>query len=224
MPAALRRRAGRPSEGVLTRELILVTALKVLNRLGPDKFTLAALADELGVKTPALYHHVGGKSDILAGMREYVTQGIDTSAFGVLPWPEAVMSWARSYRSAFAAHPYAIALLATLPVTGAEQTLQMYERTARGFRGAGWPEEDVVNTIVALENFILGSALDAVAPEDMFDTGGFADQVPVFDAAVRVRHSAAGTAGSAAEQAFELGLAAMVEGLEARRKALAAGE
>jgi AcrR family transcriptional regulator len=204
----------------LTRDLILLTALKVLNRTGPDKFTMAALAAELGVKTPALYHHVGGKSDILAGMREFVTAGIDTSVFGTLPWREAVAAWARSYRSAFAAHPYAIALLATLPVTGARRTLEMYEQTARGFREAGWPEDEVVNSIVALENFILGSALDAVAPADMFDPGDFAGEVPVFDDAVRARERA-GTSPSPADQAFEMGLAAIIEGLEARRKMLA---
>src|SRR3954447_21829659 len=91
-------KVGRPSEGVLTRDLILLTALKVLNRTGPDKFTMAALAAELGVQPPALYHHVGGRSDILAGMREYVTDGIDSSVFGTLPWHEAVVAWARSCR------------------------------------------------------------------------------------------------------------------------------
>lgn len=222
MSAPRNRRAGRPSEGVLTRDLILLTALKVLNRTGPDKFTMAALAGELGVKPPALYHHVGGRGDILAGMREYVTAGIDTSVFSVLPWREAVAVWARSYRAAFAAHPYAIALLATLPVTGARRTLTMYEQTARGFREAGWPEDEVVNSIVALENFILGSALDAVAPADMFDAGDFAEEVPVFDAAVRAR-AWADRHASPADQAFEAGLAAMIDGLEARRKVLAAG-
>ncbi|HEX2248347.1 MAG TPA: TetR/AcrR family transcriptional regulator C-terminal domain-containing protein [Arthrobacter sp.] len=221
MSTSQNRKVGRPSEGVLTRELILLTALRVLNRTGPDKFTMAALAAELGVKTPALYHHVGGKSDVLAGMREYVTDRIDTSAFGVLPWPDAVAAWARSYREAFAAHPYAISLLATLPVTGAQRTLVMYERVARGFRDAGWPDDQVVNGIVALENYILGSALDAVAPANMFDAGDFADEVPVFDAAVRDRDQS-DSSSSPADQAFELGLEAIVEGLDAKRKALLA--
>jgi AcrR family transcriptional regulator len=219
MSTSRNRKVGRPSEGVLTRDLILLTALKVLNRTGPDKFTMAALAAELGVQPPALYHHVAGKSDILAGMREYVTDRIDTSVFSTLPWREAVAAWARSYRAAFAAHPYAIALLATLPVTGAQRTLKMYEETASGFRAAGWPEDQVVNNIVALENFILGSALDAVAPADMFDTGDFADEVPVFDAAVQARDKA-GVGTSPADQAFETGLAAMIDGLEVRRQAL----
>jgi hypothetical protein len=36
MSTSRSRKVGRPSEGVLTRDLILLTALKVLNRTGPD--------------------------------------------------------------------------------------------------------------------------------------------------------------------------------------------
>lgn len=216
MSNTLQRKAGRPNKSVLSRELILAAALEVLERTGPDDFTMAALAADLGVKTPALYHHVGGKKDVLAGMREVISDRIDTSAFGARPWPEAVSRWARSYRAAFAAHPYAIALLATLPVTGAHRTLSMYEAVARGFRDGGWPEQLVVNNIVALENFILGSALDAVAPADMLEPGDFAGEVPVFNAALRARDRSNSFA-PAADQAFELGLEAIVSGMDARR-------
>ncbi|WP_426975450.1 TetR/AcrR family transcriptional regulator [Pseudarthrobacter sp. O4] len=203
----------------MSRELILTTALRVLKRTGPDGFTMNALAAELGVKTPALYHHLGGKSDILAGMREYISDRIDTSAFGVQPWSEAVTVWARSYRRAFAAHPHAIALLATLPITGARRTLTMYEAVSRGFRDSGWPEALIINTVVALENYILGSALDAVAPPDMLEPGDFAEEVPVFAAGLRARDQAPNSI-SPADQAFELGLAAIVTGMEATRAVL----
>ncbi|WP_309075940.1 TetR/AcrR family transcriptional regulator [Paenarthrobacter sp.] len=216
MSNTLQRKAGRPNKSVLSRELILAAALDVLERTGPEDFTMAALAADLGVKTPALYHHVGGKKEVLAGMREVISDRIDTSAFGTRPWPEAVSRWARSYRAAFAAHPYAIALLATLPVAGAHRTLTMYEAVAAGFRDGGWPEQLVVNNIVALENFILGSALDAVAPADMLEPGDFADKVPVFNAALRAR-GRTNSCAPAADQAFELGLEAIVAGMDARR-------
>ncbi|WP_115787031.1 TetR/AcrR family transcriptional regulator [Arthrobacter silvisoli] len=212
MSETLERRAGRPAKNVLNRDLILATAITVLNRTGPEDFTMAALAKELGVKTPALYHHVGGKNDILAGMRQFVTAGIDYGVFKALPWDEATVIWARSYRAAFAAHPYAISLLATVPVTGAHPTLQMYEEVSQGFRAAGWPEEKIVSAIVALENFILGSALDAVAPPDMMEPGDFAGEVPGYTQALRAGETAEPRL-SRADQAFELGLAALVAGL-----------
>jgi len=219
MMSAAPRRAGRPKRSVLDRELIVRTAFDVLRRTGPEDFTMAALAGELGVKTPALYHHVGNKTEVLSSMRELITFGIDHSGFGTLPWLEATRQWARSYRTAFAAHPHAIALLATTPVTGANPTLSMYEEVTKGFLAEGWPEELAVSAIVALESFILGSALDAVAPADIFDTGDFAAQVPVFTQALAVRQRFLGRdddvsyAAAAADQAFDLGLDALLTGL-----------
>ena len=212
MSETMERRAGRPAKNVLDRELILSTAITVLNRTGPADFTMSALAAELGVKAPALYHHIGGKNDILAGMRQFVTAGIDYEVFKTLPWEEATLIWARTYRTAFATHPYAISLLATVPVTGAHPTLVMYEEVSEGFRAAGWPEHRIVSAIVALENFILGSALDSVAPPDMMEPGDFAEQVPGYTKALRAGESA-DSALSRADQAFELGLAALVAGL-----------
>lgn len=175
---------------------------------------MAALAGELGVKPPALYHYVKNKQALLVGMREVVSDSIDTSGFGVEPWAVAVDRWARSYRRAFSSHPNAIALLATEPITGATRTLQMYERVIQGFLGAGWPASRVMGDLVALESLILGAALDAVAPEDMFDPGEAAGEVPGLVGVLACR---AVSGGSRADASFEVGLEVMIEGLARRR-------
>lgn len=95
-----KRPVGRPPEAVLDRDRITAAALKVLKRTGPDKFTMAALAEDMGVKTPALYNHVRGKADVLAGMREHISDEIQAGAFVDMPWYEAVVPWAHSYRNA----------------------------------------------------------------------------------------------------------------------------
>ncbi|MCV9993135.1 MULTISPECIES: TetR/AcrR family transcriptional regulator C-terminal domain-containing protein [Paeniglutamicibacter] len=207
------RRAGRPRTSVLDRERILVAALRLLNSVGPEKFSMAALAGELGVKPPALYHHVKNKQALLVGMREVVNESIDVSGFGSLSWREAVERWARSYRAAFSAHPNAIALLATEPITGATRTLAMYECVVQGFLAAGWEASAVMGDMVALESFILGSALDVVAPDDMFDPGDAAAQTPGL-AGVLAAQSA--LEGSRANHSFEVGLAIMIDGLARR--------
>ncbi|CAL4861267.1 TetR/AcrR family transcriptional regulator C-terminal domain-containing protein [Microbacterium sp. MM2322] len=84
------------------------------------------------------------------------------------PHPHALLVWAHSYRDAFARHPATIAVFATTALDGAGRTTEMYERVVDAFLRAGWPEDDVMTTLVALEDFILGAALDAVAPADMF--------------------------------------------------------
>lgn len=207
---------------MLTRELILETAMHVLSRTGPDGFTMNALAQELGVKTPALYHHVGGKASVLTGMRTLISNRIDTSMFGQMPWHEAVEAWAWSYRAAFAAHPHAIASLATSPMAGAGETLSMYEAVSIGLRDADWPETEIVDVIVGVESLILGAALDAVAPVNIFDPGDYAPEVPVFSHLLQVRGTKSPADGdlSHADRAFRLAITALTAGLQVRLKSL----
>lgn len=128
------------------------------------------------------------------------------------------MEWARAYRAAFVAHPHAIALFATTPVMGAARTLRMYEQVVTGFRAAGWPLEAIIPAIVAIESFVLGSALDAVAPATILEPGEDAEAVPLFAAAVAARDQRAATENvTAADLAFTTGLRAMIDGLAASR-------
>lgn len=67
----------------------------------------------------------------------------------------------------FSQHTPLIPVIAVLPVTDAPQTLAMYETVSAGFRDAGFPDERIVSSIVALESFIFGSAYDVTAPADI---------------------------------------------------------
>ncbi|WP_374009306.1 TetR/AcrR family transcriptional regulator [Leifsonia sp. LS-T14] len=216
------RRVGRPRTAVLTRDLIAHAALRLLDESGADGFTMARLAQALRVRPSALYNHVDGKEDVIAGVREVVSDRIDVRAFETQPWDSAMLVWARSYRVAFAAHPPTIALLATLPLTGALRTMRMYDAVVSAMVRAGWPEPEVLPTIVAVESFILGSALDAIAPADMFDPSGAEEDVPAFASAYRARRAALGDTPPA-DAAFETGLTAMLDGLRARYARLDTG-
>src|SRR5690606_6509908 len=99
------RGLGRPRQAVLSRELILHTALRLVDERGENGAGIRDIARELGVRPSALYNHIKGQDDLIDGIRELVSDRIDVSAFGVAPWDEAARQWARSYRSAFAAHP-----------------------------------------------------------------------------------------------------------------------
>lgn len=209
------RRVGRPTTTVLTRDLIAEAALRLLDEGGSDGFTMARLAQALRVRPSALYNHVDGKEDVIAGIRELISDRIDVSAFAAEPWDAAMLHWAYSYRVAFAGHPPTIAMLATMPLRGAVRTMRMYETVVAAMVAAGWPEEEVLPTIVAVESFILGSALDAVAPGDMFDPSGAEAEVPAFAAAYRARARAVGAAPPA-DGAFAVGLHAVLDGLRLR--------
>ena len=219
---AARRRAGRPSAALLGKAGITAAALVLINRKGDEGLTMAGLAKELDVAPSALYNHVASKRDVLLLVEDHLTSLVDVSDFGSAPWEDAVRSWAWSYRNVFAEHTPLIPVIAVLPVTDAPQTLAMYETVSKGFLDAGFPQERVVSSIVALESFIFGSAYDVTAPEDIFDSGSMAESTPHFTAAVRsaannALEGGSGGPGRPADVAFELGLEALISGLGALR-------
>ena len=204
------RRRGRPSRPVLSRAKITTAALAIIGRAGYDGLTMAALARELKTAPSALYNHVASKDEVLNWVQDDVNDTIDTSAFDHDPWDVALVRWAYSYRDAFAQHSPLIPVIAVLPITGAPHTLEMYERVAEGLRAGGWPEDLVIDTIVAVESFVLGSAMDVAAPEWIFDVGEQGDLAPTFAGAVAARR---GRGRKAADDAFALGLNALIAGL-----------
>ncbi|ASN53304.1 TetR/AcrR family transcriptional regulator [Sinomonas sp. R1AF57] len=208
--AAEPRRRGRPPRPVLSREKITTAALAVIRRAGYEGLTMAALARELRTAPSALYNHVKSKDEVLNWVQDDVNETIDTSGFEDGPWDLALTRWAHSYRDAFARHSPLIPVIAVLPITGAPNTLAMYERVAGGLRAGGWPEDQVVDVIVAVESFVLGSAMDVSAPEWIFDVGDRRDLAPTFADAVAARPR---RGAAAADDAFGLGLNALVAGL-----------
>lgn len=205
------RRSGRPRVAVLSRELILATALNLLDKEGEHGAGIRDIARALDVRPSALYNHVSGQDDIIAGIRELVSDRIDVSGFETLEWDDAIRQWARSYRLAFAAHPPTIAMLAVAQLMPRSRTSKMYDAVCAGLIKAGWPEPQVLNTIVALECFILGAALDHVAPDDMLDPGED-DESTAFVGAYRARDTH-NTDLRPSDAVFELGLEAMLAGL-----------
>ncbi|MFJ3902171.1 TetR/AcrR family transcriptional regulator [Streptomyces sp. NPDC090025] len=157
---------GRPRTPLLDRARITTTALELVDEQG--EFSVPQIARRLGVQTASVYHHVDGRDGIVELLRERVAAAIDSGSLDHGPWDTAMAAWARSYRAAFAAHPRAIPLLTTSPVR-APKVLEQYEKAVGLLLAAGFPLPDVMPVIIALENLVLGSALDMAAPERMWE-------------------------------------------------------
>ncbi|MFI6420833.1 TetR/AcrR family transcriptional regulator [Streptomyces sp. NPDC050842] len=187
---------GRPRRPLLDRERITTTALEIVDEKG--EFSVPQIAKRLGVQTASVYHHVDGRDGIVELLRERVATGIDAATLDLPHWDDAMAAWARSYRSAFAAHPRAIPLLMTSPVR-APKVLHQYEKAVGRLLDAGFALPDVMPVIIALENLVLGSALDLAAPETMWE---LADEA----ATPRLARALGAIPEGRADQAFELAL------------------
>ncbi|MFJ8015190.1 TetR/AcrR family transcriptional regulator [Streptomyces sp. NPDC096339] len=192
----------RPRTPLLDRRRIATTALQLVAEQG--EFSVPQIARALGVQTGSVYHHVDGRAGVIELIRELVCDRITddalTTATGA-PWDRALEDWARSYRAAFAAYPRAIPLLMTNPVR-APKVLAHYERAVALLLEAGFAEPDVMPLLTALENLILGSALDLAAPEAMWEP---TPETPLLAGAL-----AAVGPGRRADAAFDVALAAFL--------------
>lgn len=235
----VRRGRGRPRKAVLDLDTIIDVALAVLSESGVAEFSLGRVAAKLGVRTPALYNHVGSRAELIAQMRNRTSANIDTTPFLDLSWDEALVPWAWSYRAAFTVEPHLTALLAIAPLGPAHLSVTNNERMIACLSRGGWPLDQQISVMVACESFIIGSALDVFAgpdnlaiPEQVTRTnpangseGHAFEPAPKYLAALDARDSRCEADGTLpADAAFEVGLDVFVEGLRARLRKILARE
>ena len=92
----------------LTKNDVITTAAEIADKHGLDHVTLKAVAEQLGIRTPSLYNHIGSLDDLLRetahrGMREMNT-GMAQAAIGV-SGVEAVRAVSRAYFDYLVVHP-----------------------------------------------------------------------------------------------------------------------
>lgn len=197
----------RPTSPLLSRGAIVAAALELVDADGD--FTMPRLARALGVSASSLYHHVpGGRSDVVEGLRNLVCAGrMPTERTDEEDWRAFAERWARGYRGAMAAHPHVVPLLTVQTVSDGE-VLASYEALVDVLAQDGFEDAVALDVVAVLDSFVLGSALDAGAPAEVW----------ALDDATRPRLSRAVRAaqqrpGDRSATAFELGLAGLLGGL-----------
>jgi AcrR family transcriptional regulator len=196
---------GRPSTPLLSVERIAEAALALVDSAG--EFTVAGIAASLGVRPSSLYNHVASKAQILEAMRSIIFR--DVPAFGSVPgadWETSIRGALRAYRDAFARHPRLIPML-TAQTVSAPDVMRIYDDLARVLSAAGIQEGRLLDVITVLDSFVIGSALDLVAPDEVWD----ADQAEAPELVRAIRSATPGR--TRADRAFELGIDLLLGGL-----------
>ncbi|GAS93676.1 TetR family transcriptional regulator [Mycolicibacterium canariasense] len=196
---------GRPSVPILSTDRIARAAMDLVNATGG--FTIPDLARKLKVSPSSLYNHVTGREQIVELLREMAMNEVALPPLDG-PWTDVVAAIMRSYRRSFARYPRLIPLMTAYPV-GSQPAVEMYNALARTLARAGFPPEQTLHIITLIDNFVLGSALDAAAPETPW--GSSPDVVPEFAAALATGDNRP----DRAERAFEFGLTVLLRGIGA---------
>jgi AcrR family transcriptional regulator len=141
----------------LNRERLLRNAIAIADAEGNSALTIRSLAEVLGVKPMAIYHHVTNKDEILDGMVDMVFSEIDLPPMDT-HWRTAMRDRAIATRRALTKHPWAIPLMESRSNPG-PNTLRHHDAVIGILRRASFPIEMTAHAYSLLDSYTYGFAL-----------------------------------------------------------------
>ncbi|GLZ76557.1 TetR family transcriptional regulator [Actinorhabdospora filicis] len=194
-----------PAKPRLTREAMVAAAMRLLDEVGLDGLTVRRLAEELGVRSPALYWHVKTKRELLDAVAEelILAGGMGPPAAGET-WRDWLGRRARGYRAALLAHRDGARIVAQARSVS-PATVRFFDTELAALTGFGFTPAVALRTIAALTYYVHGSVLQEQAAVSAPPVG-----VEPGETLARAVREGASTVG---EATFEHGLAAMLAGM-----------
>jgi TetR/AcrR family tetracycline transcriptional repressor len=157
-PRLVRQRGGT-QQVPLAIDDVVSAAVRLVEREGLSTLTIKAVADELGVTSPAVYHYVAGKDALVERVCERVASLVRLDVDDHLSWDEQILAIIVGMHHTFAHYPgVGVRVL----------SLNGPAPAARGIAGrvvgiacaAGFSERDSVRLNTALQLLFSGWLLD----------------------------------------------------------------
>ncbi len=145
----------RTPRNTLNPELIVRTALELMETDGTSAFSLRGVAASLGVGPMAIYTYFRNKDDLYDAVRNHL-MGLLPPVPEDVPWQDQVRAVCRSLRSLMLQHPCLAQLLAGRPLSG-QETARVAEGLLGVLRSAGFAKETAARTHTTLFTYVLGS-------------------------------------------------------------------
>ena len=159
----------------LTKQRVVVEAMRMADREGVDGLSMRRLAGALGAGAMSLYHYVTNKEELLDAMVDVVFGEIELPATDV-DWQPAMRRRSLSARAVLRRHQWAIGLMESRTSPG-PANLRHHEAVLACLRGAGFTVTMATHANWLIDSYVYGFALqEARLP---FETGGpLADMAP----------------------------------------------
>jgi AcrR family transcriptional regulator len=138
----------------LTRELVLRTALMIMDESGIETLSMRLLGTRLGVEAMSLYNHVSNKDDILDGALDLVVEEITIPAKDA-DWRSAMHERAVSALAAFKRHPWASALMDSR-LSSSQGRMRYFDTIIGALHRAGFSFELAARAFSVLDCYIYG--------------------------------------------------------------------
>jgi AcrR family transcriptional regulator len=151
-------------DGKVTREVVLATALAIIDADGADGLSMRRLARALGRDPMIIYRHAPSKAALLDGVAEIVLAQLRVDP-GEPDWAAQLRTVARDFRALALAHPRVVPMLVTRPLATPlglrpHGTLRPLEDILTLLTRAGYSGPDALHIYRALFGFLHGHVLN----------------------------------------------------------------
>ena len=213
-----------------SRRQIAEAALTIADTEGFEHVSMRRVAARLRAGTMTLYYYVRTKDDLVALMDDLLMEQVlvPVAEFSK-GWREAISAIARRTRAVFMRHPWALVSLRSAPP--GPQAIEHFEQCLTALADAPLATADKLVLLGCVDDLAFGSALRSETAErreqinrtteraigkfgeQLLATGRFPQTAAVF-ADLSGRQSAALFASAAADERFEMSLAAVLDRLD----------
>jgi AcrR family transcriptional regulator len=150
--------------GKITRDVVLATALHLIDRDGADALSMRRLAQALGCDPMTLYRHAPNKAALLDGVTEIVLAQLTVNPADP-DWAGQLRAVGRDFRRLALAHPRVVPLLVTRPLATPlglrpRGTLRHLEDILTLLTRAGFSGPDALHIYRAFFGFLYGHILN----------------------------------------------------------------
>jgi AcrR family transcriptional regulator len=160
-PQAKRKsRRGPAAAPNLNRDVIIASALELIDEAGLETFSLRTLAQKLGVYPTAVYWYVPNRNELLALIVTHILAKVQVDRRR-RAWQQSLRDLFQNFRSAVGAHPNAAPLIGTALVSNTEMSFDFVEHLLSILSRAGLAGPK----LVAAYNSVVAALVGFVAQE-----------------------------------------------------------
>ncbi|MGW3140950.1 TetR/AcrR family transcriptional regulator [Streptomyces sp. NPDC001139] len=162
-PGARRRRRPTKQGVVLSEELIVATALRLIEEHGADALSVRRLGRALGADPSSLYRYFRHTDDLMLAVADELIGRTLRAWRPTGDWRADLRDLGLRMHASALAHPRA-AVLSSYRVTGRVHEIQAVETILGVLRGAGFPDADAVGVYHAfIDQALAFGALDSAS-------------------------------------------------------------
>jgi TetR/AcrR family transcriptional regulator, tetracycline repressor protein len=211
-----RRKPGPPPR--LTRDDLARRALAIMDAHGAEALTMRGLAEELGMSPMALYRYFPSKTDLMDAAIEIAAPEVALPEPGANPWKQQLAELSRALFLAGVRHPSVARERFNRPLQ-TPGAMRVTDRAIALLLEAGLTKRDAVAAFKALLVHALAAAAFAASespPEVREHARERHASLPIEELPAMAAVGDELTAALGGNEAFELGLTALLEEIERR--------